>query len=272
MEQVSLIEHPPKPYVMNSGQRKKLMMEHKPKCLWYCYETEVKADSWNGPQVMKIQRTCLDCILFPCLGNRVTVTGSVAGKIKYDVNLGGSSSSFLSSSHGGAVDSMSLNSMTNPLAWVLSTAYAGCFSRWNFYTQSPNVDFFVASGADGSESLGIHSDHEYVAVKSCCSKGRIGCCGCLSVICCPSSDYKTTVVHGSRLDNGPPIGSLSSGSNGSCFCPRFGGVADIPANASPEDMVQWTMLWGETMSNSGFSRYKGNWKNKTKISDVQQMV
>eukprot|EP01060_Flectonema_neradi_P036860 TRINITY_DN7242_c1_g1_i1.p1 TRINITY_DN7242_c1_g1~~TRINITY_DN7242_c1_g1_i1.p1 ORF type:complete len:294 (+),score=56.36 TRINITY_DN7242_c1_g1_i1:59-883(+) len=273
--QAPLMADPVKPAApMPGGMRRKLMIEHKPKFLCYCYGTEVKADGWNGPQVLKIERTLMDCLLAPCCGNRVTVSGSTAGKIQYSFYHGGFSSSFLSSSHGGAVESMSINSMTNPILYTLNVAYASLCGTWNFYTQPSNVDFFVANGIDGSEAMGIHAEHEYIPLKSCClcHKNPHGCCDILKLMCCPVSDYKTTAVQGPRLAGAPLVGTLASGSDGGWFCPHYGGVADIPAESSPEQMVQWTMLWGETMSNSGITRLKKNWKGQTKIKTIQQMA
>eukprot|EP01060_Flectonema_neradi_P025395 TRINITY_DN341_c0_g1_i1.p1 TRINITY_DN341_c0_g1~~TRINITY_DN341_c0_g1_i1.p1 ORF type:complete len:268 (+),score=61.63 TRINITY_DN341_c0_g1_i1:65-868(+) len=266
MEQVPLVTTP---MPVAGGQRRKLMMEYKPKCLWHCYHTEVKVDGWEGQEVLKIERTLMDCLLVPCCGNRVTVSGAINGKIHSSFYMGKFSSSFINNDQGGAVSSMSLNALTNPVFWTLNMAYASCCSQWNIFTQPANVDFYVANGIDGSEAMGIHSDHEYKAMKGCCVSPNKSC-WCLPFLC-PASDYKTTVVRGPRLAGSQVVGSLASGGDGSCFCPHYGGVADIPANASPEEMVQWTMLWGETISWNGLARHKGNWKNQIKIKQVQQM-
>eukprot|EP01060_Flectonema_neradi_P033593 TRINITY_DN5683_c3_g1_i2.p1 TRINITY_DN5683_c3_g1~~TRINITY_DN5683_c3_g1_i2.p1 ORF type:complete len:287 (+),score=48.80 TRINITY_DN5683_c3_g1_i2:70-861(+) len=263
METVALVKEPLPPV---AGERTKLMMSYKPKCLCFCYETEVRQEGWEGEQVLKMERTLADCLMAPCCGNRVTVTGRVNGKVQHSFYLGKYSSSFINSEQGGSVSSMSFNSLTNPILWYLNIAYAGCCAHWSIYTQPANVDFFVANGIDGSESMGIHADHDYLPVKGCVRRAKT------CFLLCPVSEYKTTAVRGPRLQGAPVIGTLASGTDGRCFCPQYGGVADIPANSSPEEMIQWTMLWGETMSFNGFNLLKKNWKNQVNIKQIQQMV
>ena len=264
MERIPLAQHA---LTLPPGNRMKIMMEYRPTCLCCCYQTDVKLSSWDSKTILKIRRTLRDYCKYLCCDNRVTVSGITEGKIQYPICCGGSSS-FLNSNRNNEVESMSINAMTSPVFWTLNMAYAATCSRWSFYTQPASVDFFVANGIDGSEELGIHGEHEYYAVRGCCIRDKRACC----MLCCPTSDYKVTTVHGARVAGSPLIGSLSSGSDGGICCPHYGGVADIPESTTPEQIVQWTMLWSETKSNNGYTRLKNNWKNRVNISTIQQMA